>query len=152
MSEQFSAEEVRVLRALASGLLKATGGGSPAGEVADDADLDGKFGDEPLRKDPTAKYWTGPSCVGQRMSECPPDYLDALAKYKDACAFMNEKNGDTAKAKYIEYDRRDAKRARGWAKRIRAGWKASSAPPRAAAPPAEMPDYGAPDDGGELPF
>lgn len=91
------------------------------GEVASDHDLDGKFGNEPIRRDPSSKYWPGPSHVGDRMSDCPAEYLDALAKYKDACAHMNEKSGDASKAKYIEYDRRDAARARGWAARIRSG-------------------------------
>lgn len=97
---------------------------STAGEVADDFDLDGKYGDEDIRKDPSKKYWTGDSFVGRKMSECTAEFLDAFAKYKDACAYMNEKSGDVEKAKYIGYDRKSARRARGWAKRLRDGFKA----------------------------
>lgn len=93
------------------------GGASAGGAVASDEDLDGKYGNEPIRKDPSAKYWDGASYVGERPSDCPADYLLALAKYKDACAYMNEKSGDEATAKYITYDRRDAACYRGWAKR-----------------------------------
>ena len=89
-------------------------------EVASDDDLNSQYGDPDVRRDPSQKYWQGESYVGMRFGQCPPDYLDAMAKYKDACAFMNEKSGDEAKAKYIAYDRRDAARARGWAKRLRA--------------------------------
>lgn len=98
-------------------------GGAPQGgaAVADDADLDSKYGDPPVKRDPSAKYWTGASMVGRTLSECPPDYLDAFARYKDACAYANEKEGDPDKAKYVGYDRKDAARARGWAARMRSG-------------------------------
>lgn len=88
-------------------------------EAAQPADIDGKFGDPDIRKDPSVKYWSGESYQGKKMSQCPPDYLEAFAKYKDACAHMNEREGDPAKAKYVGYDRRDAKRARAWAERLR---------------------------------
>lgn len=83
------------------------------------ADIDGKFGDPDIRKDPSAKYWSGESFQGRKMSQCTPEYLEAFAKYKEACAHMNEREGDPAKAKYVGYDRRDAKRARAWAERLR---------------------------------
>ena len=88
-------------------------------EAAQPADIDGKFGDPEIRKDPSPKYWTGESFQGRKMSACSPDYLEAFAKYKEACAFMNEREGDATKAKYVGYDRRDAKRARAWAERLR---------------------------------
>lgn len=88
--------------------------------VASDEDLDGDHGDPEVRKDPTAKYWQGPSFVGERFSRTASDYLDAMAKYKDACAHMKERDGGEAKLKYAGYDRRDAARARGWAARLRA--------------------------------
>jgi hypothetical protein len=93
------------------------------GDIASDADLDGKYGNEEIRRDPSSKYWDGASYAGQRMSECPADYLDAYAKYKDACAYMNQKEGKEEKAKYVGYDRKSAARARGWAQRIRGGYK-----------------------------
>lgn len=95
-------------------------------EVASDSDLDGKYGNEEIRKDPSGKYWNGDSFKGKRMSECSAEYLEAFAKYKDACAYMNEKSGDEAKAKYIGYDRKSAARARGWAKRVSDGFKPAS--------------------------
>jgi hypothetical protein len=93
------------------------------GEIATADDLDGKFGNEEIRRDPSAKYWSGASYAGQRMSECPADYLEAYGKYKDACAYMNQKEGKEEKAKYVGYDRKSAARARGWAQRIRGGYK-----------------------------
>lgn len=83
------------------------------------ADIDGQYGDPDIRKDPSAKYWSGESYQGKKMSQCSPDYLEAFAKYKDACAYMNEREGNPEKAKYVGYDRRDAKRARAWAERLR---------------------------------
>ncbi len=84
------------------------------------ADIDGQYGDPDIRKDPSPKYWSGISYAGKKMSQCPPDYLDALAKYKDVCAFMSIKEGTPEKLKYAGYDKRDAKRARAWASRMRA--------------------------------
>lgn len=96
-----------------------TGGGQ---EVADDDELDSKFGDPIIKKDPTERFWKGSGFVGKHLSECSPEYLDALAKYKDVCAKLKEKDGSEAKKKYAAYDRADAARARGWARRLRAGW------------------------------
>lgn len=88
--------------------------------VADDAELDGQYGDPTVRKMPSDKYWKGEDFTGQPLSACPPEFLDAYAKYKTACAFMSAKDPDEKKQKYAEYDRRDAARARGWARRARA--------------------------------
>lgn len=87
---------------------------STDGAVADDRDLDGQYGDPEIRFDPREKYWSGASYIGQRFSQCPPDYLLATAKYLDACAFMKRKDGDDRKAGFNE---KDAARARGWALR-----------------------------------
>jgi len=139
--------ELRSIRA-AQKAPSATSAASTAA-VATDEELDGKYGNEPIRKDPSAKYWEGASHKDDLPSECPADYLDALAKYKDACAFMNEKSGDEAKAKYIAYDRRDAARYRGWAARVRAG----KAGPKPARRPAAVVDSFELDSGDEeIPF
>lgn len=114
---RIAALEARVA-ALESGGAQRSHSASAAGEVADDADLDGQYGNEPIRKMPSTKYWSGDDFVGVRLSDCSPEFLDAFARYKDACAFMNEKKGDPATAKYTDYDRRDARRARGWRQRI----------------------------------
>lgn len=113
------------------------------GAVADDADLNGQYGDEEIRKMPSAKYWQGEDFTGSRMSSCPADFLMAFAKYKDACAYMNEKNADPEKAKYIGYDRKSAARARGWA--ARDNGKSRPAPAKAA-------DLFDADDNGGIPF
>jgi hypothetical protein len=83
--------------------------------VADDADLDGEWGAPAVRKDP--KRWTGASYVGKKYSECPSDYLLQLAGLLDWQAGKDEEKGDTDSLKYAGYKRRDAARARGWAKR-----------------------------------
>lgn len=117
---------------------------SSAGEVADDFDLDGKYGDEDIRKMPSVKYWKGDDFTGRKMSETTVEFLAAFAKYKDACAYMNEKSGDAEKSKYIAYDRKSAKRARGWAKRLGDGFKP------VAAQAGTLPASG--DDDGSIPF
>jgi hypothetical protein len=102
--------------------------------IADDKDLDSKFGDEQVKFDP--RDWTGNSCKGAPMSHCPPEYLDALAAAFDYFAGRNA--GDPKKA---GYDRRSAARARGWAKRLRAGWKPAQ--------PSMSEDFGADDFGAD---
>jgi hypothetical protein len=86
--------------------------------VADDADLDSQYGNPTIRFDPREKYWAGVSYVGKTFSQCPAEYLDAQAKYLSAAAYMARKNGEDKKAGYKD---KDAARARGWAKRVRAG-------------------------------
>lgn len=88
-------------------------------EVATDDELDGRWGNPEVKRDPTAKYWEGESFMGTPFSDCPSDYLEALARYKEASAFMKEKQSpdDETQMKYARYDRRDAKLARGWALR-----------------------------------
>lgn len=71
--------------------------------------------DEQVYKDPKEKYWTGESYAGCKLSECPADYLRAYAKYKNACAWANRKEGDPEKAKYADKDERSAKLASAWA-------------------------------------
>ena len=105
---------------------KATARKEAEGEIATDADLDGKYGDEEIRKMPSAKYWSGEDHTGRRMSETSAEFLDAFAKYKNACAYMAEREGNPDKAKYVGYDRKSAARARGWAKRLRDGFKPKS--------------------------
>lgn len=152
LKSKFSAGVQKDMAAIVNATTAAPGPAIP--EIADAADLDGQWGNEPVRKDPKDKYWKGQSYVGVRLSDCPPEYLDALAKYKDACAYMNTKEGSPEKAKYAGYDKRDAARARGWAARLRAGWKSPSANGHAAKATAVKPvdfDNDA-DEGDVLPF
>lgn len=93
--------------------------------VASDRDLDGEHGDPTIKYDPKEKYWKGESYVGYRFSETTPDYLDAMAKYLSAVAYMAGKDENEAKRKSARYKTLDAARARGWARRLRNGWKAA---------------------------
>lgn len=103
-------------------------------EVASDADLNGQYGDPLIRaKDP--RDWTGPSMMGLTLSQCPPEYLDLWAERMDFFADDAERTGQvtTSGKPVAPYNRKDAARARGWAKRIRDGWKPPTAPPLSAA-------------------
>lgn len=92
----------------------------PEQPVASDEDLDGKYGNPEVRKDPSR--WKGESMVGRKYSECPPEFLDVLAALCDWRAEQDEKKGD-ARSKWA---RLDALRARGWAKRMRTGATSSA--------------------------
>lgn len=114
----------RIERALA-GMARtgsSSGSSSSGGSVADDRDLDGKYGDPTVRKDP--KRWLdngGESYVGMPFSHCPPEYLETLASLLDWKADRDDEKGTEDGKKYARYARIDAGRARGWAARIRAG-------------------------------
>ncbi len=110
--------------------LGVTGRGAPSasngaarsgGAVADDRDLDGSYGNPTIKYMPREKYWTGQDFTGYKLSETSPEFLDAYAKYLDACAYMASKEDDEKKRKSGEYKAKDASRARGWSKRLRAG-------------------------------
>lgn len=161
-----------ILRARgASGSPGANGVASDGQPIADDRDLDGDYGDPTIKFDPKEKYWQGESFVGFRFSECSAEYLDAMAKYLDACAWGLRKDNDPDKAKKAGYKEKDAARARGWAIRVRAkqrqgfGYQAqprrqpvsqqpAHRPPGGYADEHTMPDhtgsYGGSDD--EIPF
>jgi len=114
--------------------------------VASDADLDSKFGDPEVRaKSP--RDWTGPPMQGKHFSECPAEYLDLVADRLDYFAGQNEAERDAESMKKARYNRLDASRARGWATRIRAGYKPR---PRQDAAPMEAGDPGFSDD--SIPF
>lgn len=104
----------------------------PGAAVASDRELDDpKWGDPIVKFDP--RDWTSGSCKGSHFSECPPGYLDLLAQSFDYFAEKNDREGhktdkDVPKSKY---DRLAAAKARGWAARIRSGWK----PPQMAEAP-----------------
>lgn len=101
------------LRAL---LIVMRGGAAAAStaSVASDADMDSQYGNPEVRaKDP--RDWSGAPMKGRKFSECPAEYLDLLASRFDYFA----ENEDDPKKK--GYCRKDAARARGWAKRVREG-------------------------------
>jgi len=102
---------------------------SAPGAVATDYDLDGKYGDEEIRRDPPR--WEGAEKnAGKKMSDCSAEYLDELASFFDWQADKDEEKGGTytaadgtVKQAKPEYKRKSAARARGWAARKRSGWK-----------------------------
>lgn len=130
--------------------------GKEGGAVAPDADLDGKFGDPEVRFTP--RDWTGPVFKGNRYSECPPEFLDMLGDSLDYFAGKSEaSNAMTSGGKpKAPYERADAARARGWAKRLRNGWQVPAFEPEGSMHPHAVPteptwmQEGAPDD--DLPF
>lgn len=89
--------------------------------IASDRDLDGQHGNPVVKFNP--RDWTGASCKGRRMSECPAPFLDLLAQTFDYFGDQAEqKNERTNSGKPVaDYKRADAARARGWAQRIRDG-------------------------------
>lgn len=105
------------------------------GEVANAAELDGPHGDPTVKRSPPR--WIqdgGRDFAGWKFSECPPEFLEALADFNDWKASKPQ----PGKEKYAEYDRKDAARARGWAERARRG-ETRPAPATAPAEPEMIP-------------
>jgi len=123
------------------------GGGGGGAEIADDNDLDSQWGNPVVRKNP--KDWTGESCEGLKYSDCPPAFLEMLAGLLDWQARKSdEKNELTANGKpRSSFLKKDAARARGWARRN--GSKGQRPVGRPAPRPAPMEDP-IPDD--DVPF
>jgi hypothetical protein len=116
-------------------------------EVASDTDLDSPHGDPEVRRDPPR--WDGPSFKGRHFSQTSPEYLDDLAGFLDWRASKEEEEPD--KKQYAKYSRLDAKRARGWAARLR-GRPATQAA-AASAPHADAFEGGAFSEGeDDIPF
>jgi hypothetical protein len=110
-------------RAAAPAPAAASSASTPA--IAPDSDLDGPHGD-PVIKSKDPRDWSGPSMLGKKFSECPPDYLGLLAARYEF--FNTQPDVDAKKRRYNEID---AARARGWKKRLLEGWQ----PPAAKANP-----------------
>ena len=111
---------------------------APGQTVAPDADLDGPYGNPSVKFNP--RDWTGESCKGLTFSECPAEFLDMLAETFDYFALKAEENNETTPAGKLvaPYKRKDAARARGWAARIRAGYKPPTSSPAGSA---DFPEY-----------
>lgn len=89
-------------------------------EIASDRDLDGQYGNPLVKFEP--RDWTGEPCKGRHFSECPAPFLDMLAETFDYFASQAEEKNEEHNGKPVApYKRRDAARARGWAKRVREG-------------------------------
>lgn len=119
-------EVVRLLRSIDSSLkdiARSLVKAAPA-EVADDRELDSQYGDPVVKFTP--RDWTGDDYRDRRFSECPPDFLEMVANAFDYFAKKAEEADEkTSTGKPVAvYKRKDAARARGWAKRKREqGWK-----------------------------
>lgn len=126
-TERLLASIDATLKAVLAALKAAPTAAAPPVSMATDADLDGKYGNPEIKaKDP--RDWTGEPMKGRKMSECPAPYLDMVAERLDYFATTAEtENKLTSSGKPVApYNRADAKRARGWAARIRAGYVAPS--------------------------
>ncbi len=84
---------------------------------ASDQDLDSQYGDELVKFKP--RGWTGDFVKDTPMSQCQPAFLDLLAEAHDYFAKKHIEAGDDKKA---GYEQRSARRARGWAARLRIPW------------------------------
>jgi hypothetical protein len=118
--QQQSLALLRSIDASLKGILKALTANAPL-PTATDQELMGRYGDQEVRFDP--RDWIGPSLKGKKFSQCPPDYLDLLAKALDWFGEKDDRSGElTPKGRPKgDYKRRDAALARGWAARMRSG-------------------------------
>lgn len=132
--------ELRLIKAALVQRPVSAAGSAKSDSVATDAELDDPRNNLSIRSDP--KRWIGPSYAGCKYSECPPEYLDAVASFKDWQAGKDEESGavDAKGRKKSMWARKDAKLARGWAQRLRNGWKAPEGEAPAEAPPGQ--EYG----------
>lgn len=105
------------LKQILSAVSRAPGPVASGPRIADDRDLDSKYGDPAVKFNP--KDWSGESFKGSPMSLCPPDFLDQLAESFDYFAEKNAGVLTTSGQPKAEFDRRAARRARGWARRLR---------------------------------
>ncbi len=95
----------------------ASGPASGGKRVATPAEMDSDKGNPTVKWDPPRwKKADKPSEAGRRLSECSPEYLDAVADFAD---FKADKPMP-GKEQYVESDRQMAALARGWAERRRA--------------------------------
>lgn len=106
------------MAALEARIARLEAGSKPEPEV-DPGDLDSQYGNFEIRFGLKEKYWsTQPDeHVGRTLSQCPPDYLRATAKYLMACAYIARKEGGEANLKKAGYKEKDAARCLGWAER-----------------------------------
>ncbi len=129
------------------------GSGGKPGAVATAAELEDTYGDPLIKFDP--KRWSGQSYVGVRLSETSPEYLDCLADFKEWAAGKDDASGAVdKKGKPKSYWAwKEAALARGWAARMRSGWKpkATNGGGMGGQAPVSDEDYGGSDDDG-IPF
>ncbi len=126
-----SAETIALLKSIDASLKELVALSKSKKRAETPVDLDSERGNFVIKsKDP--RDWTLDSMFGKRLSECPATYLDLLADRYDYFAGKEE---DAKKQKYAQLD---AARARGWAERVRAGYKAPTGAPTAEGFPSDM--------------
>lgn len=88
-----------------------------SGLFASEEDLAGPKGDPTVRFAP--RGWNGPedAVKGKRYSQCAPDFLDVLAETLE----YSGRNPKPDKVQFAAGNLADARRARSWARRLRAG-------------------------------
>lgn len=93
---------------------------SASADVADAVELDSEYGDPLIKYNP--KGWDGASLVGKNFSHCTPAELDAIARDRDSYAAWADRTGavDNKGRPKSYYAKKDARLARGWAKKMRA--------------------------------
>lgn len=109
--------------------------GTPMGDTewmgaVQNFNFEDKYAD-PIIKAKDPRDWSGPTMLGRHLSECPPEYLDALAARYDY--FVSQSNATNVYGKTPEeiaeidkktnYNKLDAAKARAWAARLRSGYK-----------------------------
>lgn len=164
-AEKANAEVLSLLRGIAAdvqtikgwrALVTATPSATlPSTAEATDYDLDGQYGDPTIKNDP--RRWDGESFAGFHYSETTPEYLDCVAGFKDWQAGKDEESGakDAKGRPKAQWARKDAKLARGWARRLRGGWKPNGAEPAPVQGGSDPADYGSgeqSDANDDLPF
>ena len=144
------------LAALEGRAAQATGSAhvSGGGEALDDRHLSADWADKVVKRDLRGGQVP---MIGRRYSECPAEWHTQMAAQCERSAEKNRNEVPIRLSKKVdkkgnlvpwhEQDSFEAKLHRAWAKRMSGG-----AAPAKASPPAEMPDYGSPDNGDELPF
>jgi len=107
-------------------------------------ELDGKYGNPLVRNDPPK--WTGPSQRGKPYSHCPPDFLESLAGFLEWQAKKDDEQNrvDSKQRLTSTFKRLDARRARGWALRIKSGWQQGGSQDTSLVPVPRAQDYTAP--------
>lgn len=115
--------ELKKLNATMTATRASAAPAASADAAATDVELDGSWGDPVIKSDP--KRWTGPSYVGCHFSESNPEYLDEVAKFKDWQASKDDQSGavDGKGRPKSNWSKKEASLARGWAVRLRNGWK-----------------------------
>jgi hypothetical protein len=135
------AEQIAALKGTLAAVAAAFGGGAASGSgAATDRELDHpQHGDPEVKLIPRDGVGMG-VLKGQKFSRCSADFLEILAESYDWFATKNDEKGekDGKGNPKSMWDRKTARLARGWARRLRSGWTPPPAP--------EKPSFGG--DGG----